>query len=680
MIRPETIEKILDTVRIEEIVGDFVTLKRRGANLLGCCPFHNEKTPSFTVSPAKGIFKCFGCGEAGNSVHFLMKHEHFSYPEALRYIANKYNIEIEEEALTPQQLEKQTEREALLNVSDFAQKYFADLLYNNEMGQAIGLSYFYERGLTDVVIKRFGLGYCIDEWDNFTNHATQNGYSLNVLEKTGLTIVKENGKKYDRFRGRVMFPVFSVSGKCLGFSGRILSSEKQAAKYVNSPESEIYNKSRTLYGIFQAKGAISKQDLCYLVEGNIDVITMHQAGIENTVASSGTSLTMEQIRLISRYTKNITVLYDGDAAGIKAAFRAVNMLLEEGMRVRVVLFPDGEDPDSYTRKYGAEKIQAYVTEQATNFIIFKTKILLEETKGDPIKKAALIKDIVQTIALVPELIERNIYVKECASLLDISEQTLATELAKCIVSNRKKQFENAAVAAAATPSPAEQLPANDYPTPNPDIPADQQGPTPDEAERLKKALITDGAADPLEVYERKLISLLMNSGTSTIKQPAKDEQGNDIEEENYVSAIIVGDLMADELDFKNPVYQTIYETYKNNLLEGRMVDADYFLQQDNIELANLAATLLTNTYNVSDNWMERYQIYVPTMDDNLEKDLKQSLLRFKQMKLEERINALSEKLKDEQTDDELTLLLHQIAQMKKVKVLICKELNQIITS
>jgi DNA primase len=661
----------MDTVRIEDVVGEFVTLKRRGANLLGCCPFHNEKTPSFTVSPAKGIFKCFGCGEAGNSVHFLMKHEHFSYPEALRFLANKYNIEIEEDKLTPQQMEKQTEREALFNVSEFAQKYFAQLLYEDEMARAVGLSYFYGRGLSDNIIKRFGLGYCLDDWDNFTRYAISNGYSESVLEKTGLTIFKEDGKRYDRFRGRVMFPVFSVSGKVLGFSGRILSSEKQAAKYVNSPESEIYNKSKTLYGIFQAKGAISKYDLCYLVEGNIDVITLHQAGIENTVASSGTSLTQDQIRLIHRYTKNITVLYDGDQAGIKAALRAVNMLLEEGMSVRVVLFPDGEDPDSYTRKYGSEAIQQYVTTQATNFIIFKTKILLDEAKNDPIKKAELTKDIVSTIALVPELIERNIYVKECASLLDVSEQTLATELAKTISAKLKKQFEQQTV---------NQVVNIDTPKePLVEVPQDL-GITPNINELNTQLLMSAKNADIDNVHEQKLISLLLNYGDKQIKKTFVNQEGVAEEEENYVAAYIIADLMADELSFNNPIYQEIYETYKTKLLEGEIIDSNYFFALNREDIGSVVVSLLAINYMVSDNWKQRFQIYVPTWEDNLEKDVSQSILRFKQQRLDERIKQLMEQLKQPHSDDDMILVLNDLNNLKKIRVMIARELNQIITN
>ena len=397
MISKDTIDRIMDATHIEEVIGEFVSLKKRGANHIGCCPFHNEKTPSFYVSPSKGIFKCFGCGKSGNAVGFLMDHEHYTYPEALRWLADKYHIQIEEEQLTEEQKERQTERDGLFHVSEFAQKYFADLLYNNELGRNIGLAYFHQRGLSDEIIKTFGLGYCLDEWDNFTTHARRNGYSDAVLEKTGLTIFKEDGKCYDRFRGRVMFPIFSISGRVLGFSGRILSKEKQAAKYVNSPDSDIYNKSHILYGLYQARNAIGKAEKCYLVEGNVDVVSMHQSGVCNTVASCGTSLTIEQIRLIKRYTPNVTVLYDGDSAGIKAALRAVNLLFEEGMHVRVVLFPDGEDPDSYAQKYGSTQLQDYLRDHEENFVQFKTRVLLEDVESDPIRKAEVLKEMVRTI-------------------------------------------------------------------------------------------------------------------------------------------------------------------------------------------------------------------------------------------------------------------------------------------
>ncbi|MBR0073865.1 MAG: DNA primase, partial [Bacteroidales bacterium] len=443
MIPPDTIQRIMDATHIEEVISDFVSLRRRGANYVGCCPFHNEKTPSFSVSPSRGIFKCFGCGEAGNTVHFLMKHEHFSYPDALRYLANKYGIEIQEKELTPEEQKAQTERDTLFHVSEFAQQHFADLLYNNEDGRNIGLAYFYERQLSDDIIKKFGLGYCLDQWDAFTKHALASGYSEDALVKSGLTIKKEEGEKrlYDRFRGRVMFPIFNASGRVLGFSGRVLTSEKTAAKYVNSPDSEIYDKSHTLYGIFQAKNAIARQDLCYLVEGNIDVISMHQSGLENTVASCGTSLTTEQIRLIKRYTRNVSLMYDGDPPGVKAAIRAIDLLLSEGMKVRVVLFPDNDDPDSYAKKYGSEQIQTFVKENAVDFVRFKTSVLMAQAGNDPIRLSEASSEMVKTIALVADLMERSEYIRECASIMKINEASIAQSVAKAILNNKQRAFD-----------------------------------------------------------------------------------------------------------------------------------------------------------------------------------------------------------------------------------------------
>ncbi|MBL4667710.1 MAG: DNA primase, partial [Flavobacteriales bacterium] len=397
MIPKQTIDEIFDAAIIEDVVGDFVPLKKRGANYLGNCPFHNEKTPSFTVSPAKGIYKCFGCGKAGNSVNFIMEHEHYSYPEALRFLANKFNIEIEEEELSPEQKDAADERESLYIVSNYAAKYFHKQLLDSDEGKAIGLSYFLERGFREDIIETFQLGYNPDGWTAFTDEAEKAGHNLKYLDKSGLTIVKGD-KKFDRFKGRVMFPIHNLSGRVLGFGGRILQANDKAAKYLNSPESEIYHKSKVLYGIYTAKKAISKENICYLVEGYTDVISLYQSGVENVVSSSGTSLTEGQIRLVKRFTPNITILYDGDAAGIKASFRGIDMILQEGMNVRVVLFPDGEDPDSYAKAHTTEELKDYITTNAQDFIRFKTSVLIKDVGNDPIKKAELIKDIVASIA------------------------------------------------------------------------------------------------------------------------------------------------------------------------------------------------------------------------------------------------------------------------------------------
>lgn len=446
MITKSTIDKIIETARIEEVVGDYVALKKRGANLLGNCPFHNEKTPSFTVSPAKGIYKCFGCGKAGNAVGFLMEHDHLTFPEALKHLAKKYGIEVEEENYSPAQIIEQNERESLYVVSSYAQKYFTEKLFESEEGKAIGLTYFKERGFNVDTIQKFQLGFSLKDWDGFTQNAIENGFTKEVLVKAGLTIEKDKGddetlaKLYDRFRGRVIFPVHNVSGRVIAFGARILQTDPKSPKYLNSPESEIYIKSKSLYGIYFAKKSIIQNDECFLVEGYTDVISLHQTGIENVVASSGTSLTHEQIRLIGRYTKNVTILYDGDTAGIKASLRGIDLILEEGLNVKIVLFPDGEDPDSYSKKVSAGALLQYIKDNAKDFINFKTALLLQEAANDPVKKAALIKDIVGSIAKIPDAILRSAYIKQCAVMMEMNEQVLVSEMNKLRRDSLRKGF------------------------------------------------------------------------------------------------------------------------------------------------------------------------------------------------------------------------------------------------
>ena len=431
MITDEVKQQVLDAVRIEEVVGDFVTLKRRGTNLIGLCPFHNEKTPSFIVSPAKGIYKCFGCGKGGDAVSFLMEHDQLTYPEALKALARKYGITIAEAPRSAEQIQQMNHRESLMQLSAFAENYFKEQLWKTEEGQRIGLPYFRERGFSDATIEAFSLGYSPQGWDALTQAAVKQAYSKDLLVEVGLSL--ENDQKlYDRFRGRVMFPIHNLSGRVIAFGGRVLLTEKTKAKYVNSPESVIYNKSQVLYGIFQAKREIIAKDMAYLVEGYTDVISLHQAGITNVVASSGTSLTQDQIKLVSRFTRNITILYDGDAAGIKASFRGINMLLENNLNVRVVLFPDGHDPDSFSRTHSIDEITAYLSEQAVDFIRFKTQLLLKEIGDDPIKRAALIEDIVESIALIPDEIYRAVYIQECSRILHIEEGDLVSRLNMCL--------------------------------------------------------------------------------------------------------------------------------------------------------------------------------------------------------------------------------------------------------
>ena len=669
MINKETIDKIMDATQIVDVVGEFVSLKKRGTNHIGCCPFHNEKTPSFYVSPSKGIYKCFGCGEAGNAVGFLMKHERYTYPEALRYLAKKYNIEIEEEEQTDEEKARQSERDALFHVSEFAQKYFAELLYEDELGRAIGLSYFHGRGLSDEVIKKFGLGYCMDEWSNFTDHARKSGYSDAVLEKTGLTIFKEDGKSYDRFRGRVMFPIFSVSGRVLGFSGRVLSKEKQAAKYVNSPDSDIYNKGNILYGLFQAKNAIGKADKCYLVEGNVDVISMHQSGVENTVASCGTALTSPQIRLIKRYTNNITVLYDGDSAGIKATLKAVNLILAEGMHVRTVLFPDQEDPDSYAQKYGSTKLQEYLATHEENFLLYRMRLVNEEIKRDPIRKVELEKEIINTIALVPDTLERNEYVKHCAHLFGVAEETLMRELGRTVSSNLQKAWKEAEQEAARQQhvegnSVAQELPPVETPQEEP------------------KQVVVEKTEDKLsqfEAQEQKIISLLVNSGAKEIQQPYTDEAGNPAVCSCRVADLIVGELNADKLHFDNSLYQQIFDIYDHCLTDGiDLPDANYFAQCQDVLMRNKALSLMIDPYRISDLW-EKKGIYVSKPESRLFEDVRESIYNFKSKKLRSRMEEIDRLLKQESSIEEQMLLIAEKCELKKIQVKIEHEiLNRVI--
>ena len=444
MIDQHTIDRIIDAANIVEVVSDFVTLRRRGANYVGLCPFHDEKTPSFSVSPARGICKCFSCGKGGNSVHFIMEHEQVSYYEALKYLARKYNIEIQERQLSEEEKQRKTDRESMLIVNEFAQKFFATNLLENVEGRSIGLGYFRERGFGEDIIKKFGLGYSPEKRDALAQEALRKGYKKDYLIKTGLCLESQQGSLYDRYKGRVIFPIHSLSGKVIAFGGRILKKDDKAAKYVNSPESEVYHKSDVLYGIYHAKQAIVKNDFCYLVEGYTDVLSMHQAGIENVVASSGTSLTPGQIRLIHRFTNNITVLYDGDAAGIKASMRGIDLILQEGMNIKVVLLPDGDDPDSFSKKQSAADFTAYIRAHETDFIRFKTNLLLEGAGNDPIKRATLIGDIVRSIAIIPDNILRTIYVQDCARLLSVDEKLLLQEVNNLQRDKREQEIANTA--------------------------------------------------------------------------------------------------------------------------------------------------------------------------------------------------------------------------------------------
>jgi len=647
LIKPETIQEIFDTARVDEVVGEFVSLRKRGVNMIGLCPFHNEKTPSFTVSPAKGIYKCFGCGKGGNSVNFVMEHEHYSYPEALKYLAKKYNIDIDEEEQTPEQKEYLNEQESLYHVSTFAQQYFTENLHKSEEGKAVGLSYLKERGVSEALIEKFQLGYCIDNFEDFTNHAVKEGYKRIYLEKSGLSIRKE-GKFYDRFRGRVMFPIHSLTGRVIAFGGRILSSEKSKAKYVNSPESDIYSKSKVLYGLHFARTAILNKDNCFLVEGYTDVISMHQAGIENVVASSGTSLTVDQIKLIKRFTPNITILYDGDEAGIKASFRGIDMILEEGMNVKIVLFPEGEDPDSYARSHRSEEVETFVKDQAKDFVSFKTGLLMKDAKNDPVKRAGLIKEIVQTIAVIPDGIFRSVYVRECSSIMNIPEQTLMNELNKSLRKKYQEKYKGQGY---------------EYLAPDP------------EPQILKKA---DLALDSAEIQEREIVRLLLSYGNQDIIFEELNELKQKIEVPIKIAEFIVHDLRNDEIELENPEYRLIFDEYVHSLSKGLIPDEAHFTQFQDSRVANLAIDLLSTPYELSYNW-ERNKIHVKTEQDNLKVQVASTVLSFKVKKIEQMIMANQKELKETTDTEDYMILLQKHMSLKQVSREINKQLSRIVT-
>lgn len=651
MIPRDTIDTIITTARIEEVVGDFVMLKRRGVNLLGLCPFHNEKTPSFTVSPAKGIYKCFGCGKAGNSVNFIMEHEHFSYPEALKYLAKKYNIEVEEEEQTPEQLQELSEKESLYNLNLFAQQYFTKILYETDEGRSIGLSYFRERGIRDDIIRKFQLGFNPDPWNAFTEHALRNGYKKEYLIRTGLSLEKEE-RLYDRFHSRVMFPIHSVSGRVLGFGGRILGNDKNRPKYVNSPESEIYNKSKTLYGIYFAKNAIISNDNCLLVEGYTDVIALYQAGITNVVASSGTSLTQDQVRMIQRYTSNISILYDGDPAGIKASFRGIDMIIEQGLNVKIVLFPDGEDPDSFARKNHPDEVEKFIRENTVNFVLFKTRLLLGETQGDPIKKALLIKDIVNTVALIPDAISRSLYIRECSAIMSLSEQVLMNELNNVLRSRAKKKV-------------AGDNPESDSAVPEPMAKADHQ---------------VDEDPDSADAQEREIIRLLLLYGQAVIH--VKLDKTEETEEKAVpvlVADYVIHDITGDDMYFENPVYRSMFSMFSEGIENDLLPDKNVFLSHADPLVAQTTADLIFSPYELSQNW-HKNSILITTEESRLQMHVMHSIFAFKAKKLDKMMGETRKKLLAAATPEEQSEWLGLLHEQKKQSIRINKEkLGRIIT-
>ena len=658
MIPKQTIDEIFDAAIIEDVVGEFVTLNKRGANYLGNCPFHNEKTPSFTVSPAKGIYKCFGCGKAGNSVNFIMEHEQYSYPEALRYLASKFNITIEEEEQTDEQKYAANERESLYIVSNYAANYYHKQLTETDTGKAIALSYFLERGFREDIIEKFQLGYNPDEWTAFTDAAEKEGHNLSYLDKTGLTIVKGN-KKFDRFKGRVMFPIHNLSGRVLGFGGRILKANDKAAKYLNSPESEIYHKSKVLYGIYTAKKTISQEDVCYLVEGYTDVISLYQSGVENVVSSSGTSLTEGQIRLIKRFTPNITILYDGDAAGLKASFRGIDMILKEGMNVRVVLFPEGEDPDSYAKNHTSEELKDYITSSAQDFIRFKTSVLIDEVGNDPIKKAAMIKDIVASISIIPDQIKRSIYTQECSTLLDIPEKALINETNKILQVSIAKQVKKQ---------------SNQQ---HDELPDDLFFPY-EENEGGGESQATSSKPTDIEHWERDVLRLFIDYASSPISIETVNEAGEKTDTEIPVAQYIYISIKNDEITFDNANYQIVYDYCATQIEASIIPTHNDFTQHQNPIISQFAIDVLTSKYDISENWAKKHGVFPQPEEAQLSKGVINTIDGFKLSKVNHKILQLQEELKNETNEDNQLIILKSLIQYQNVKKLIASKLGRVI--
>ncbi len=647
MIPKQTIDSIRDAAVIEDVVGDFVSLKKRGANYLGNCPFHDEKTPSFTVSPSKGIYKCFGCGASGDSVSFVMEHEHITYPEALKYLARKYHIEVEESQPSPQQVVADSMKDALFNVNQYAENYFIDSLWNADEGKAIGLSYFRERGFTDEIIKKFKLGYSFDEWKKFTSKALSDGYRLEYLKILGLT---SNEKEVDIYRGRVMFPIHGLTGKVLGFGGRILKTNDKAPKYINSPESDIYVKNKVLYGLFFAKNSIVKNNKCFLVEGYTDVISLHQAGVENVVSSSGTSLTTGQIQLIKRYTPNITILYDGDSAGIKASFRGIDMILEEGMNVRVVLFPDGEDPDSFAQKHSSTEFTQYIADNEKDFIQFKTSILLKDAQNDPIKKAAVIRDVVESIALVPDSFVRSSYVQECGALLNIAEQTIYNELNKI----RRQKSKNS----------AEKITGKEeyFPDAPPIIHATQN----------------TFEMDDLASKEHELMRILVNYGATMIDIQQPDESITSYS----VASLIVDDLTNDEIYLNNPILAQLFTIIVTYLREDKDVEQlqSHLLHEESDTIKKVTIDLLSNRHELSKNWEEQHRLITETEDSprKIHDTISKTLHHFKRATIHKMIKEVEENLKKATSNEEIITLLVRKKELDDVRKALSEELSVVI--
>jgi DNA primase len=637
MILKSTIDRIMEATDIVEVIGEFVQLKKRGANYVGLSPFANERTPSFTVSPAKGIFKDFSSGKGGSAVTFLMELEKFTYPEALKWLAKKYGIEVEETVETAENKEEENRRESLMIVSSFAAKFFHESLLETDEGKAIGLSYFKERGFNADTIKKFELGYSPDQWEAFTGRALKEGYLQEFLEESGLSVKRDNGSLYDRYRGRVMFPIHSFTGRVIAFGGRTLKSDKNVPKYVNSPESEIYHKSNVLYGLYFAKKAIREEDNCYLVEGYADVISVHQAGIENVVASSGTSLTVEQIRLIGRLTKNITILYDGDAAGIKASLRGLDMILEEGLNVKVVLFPDGHDPDSYVRLVGTNGFKKHIEDNKKDFILYKTNLLLSEVGNDPIKKADVIRDIVESIAKIPDSIKASVFIKECSHLLQIDERALLTELNKMRQAKAKKDSQQQTSRMA--------TPVEEYPVDEP-------------VEEIKET----------SSQEKEIVRLLLLYGNKMIDW---DGIAN-----TYIGPFMVAEL--NDVEFEHPASKEFIKIYSKEVENGVLPEEQHFIHYPDKDIVDLVVTLIATKYTLSDNWYEMHKILVPDEQANMKATILSAIFHLKMHKVGKMLDSLRTELQKTQSVEDQEILLNQYMRMKKVEKTISDYLGSVI--
>ena len=584
MIDRETIERIMDTAKVEEVVGDFVSLRKRGVNMIGLCPFHNEKTPSFTVSPSKNLWKCFGCGKGGNAVHFIMEHEQLSYPDAIKWLAKKYHIEIKERERTEEEIQQENIRESMFVINQYALQYFTETLHNSEEGKAIGLNYFRHRGLRDETIKKFSLGYSLEQRDSFAKSAIAAGYNPEIIAKTGVCYSTEDGRLQDRFWGRVIFPVHTISGKVVAFGGRVLQTNAKAAKYVNSPESEIYHKSDHLYGLYFAKQAIMQKDRCILVEGYLDVISMYQAGIQNVVASSGTSLTTGQIRLIHRFTRNITLLYDGDKAGIKASIRGIDMLLEEDMNINVVLLPEGEDPDSYAQSHSTEEVEEYIEQNKVDFIRFKTNLLLDEVGEDPIKRAGLIGDVVKSIAVVPNDILRSEYIKKCSDMLNIGEQVLVKETAQ-IRMHRAEELQKRRT--------NEKNKENEENSENIEV-----------SDEFKKSIIDNYKNNPLHHKEKAIIQFMLKNGGKLLQVPESKLDNTPAFTETIISHLYYS-FEADGIEFSHPLYKKIFQEAAEHAADLGFNPEKHFMTHPDSEVSALTAELCSERYLLSKFFSEQ---------------------------------------------------------------------------